>query len=481
MAVSVSLKWGKQKFDLAVDTADSAEVFMAQVYALTGVPLEKQKILAKGTTIKPTTDLATLKLKDGAVLMLMGGAEAVAAPAQSVVFSEDLSEDQLVTASSFPPGLENFGNTCYLNASIQCLRGAPELEAGLTTGGAVQAAGTTRSFANSLSTLFKAMKQSDGSHVRMATMMMVQALRSHNPRFAEEQEEGHFVQQDAGEALGEILRTLTAAMPGPANAALVEQLFGVRMATKLKCIEQPEDSAMGEETALQLSCHIEKDVGFMMSGIKHALKDGKLMKRSAALGRDAEYTKEAWLSRLPAYLMVNFVRFFFKKEEKTNCKIIKDVKFPFLLDVFELCSPELQAKLSPQRTEFAKYADYLADQQQKVKDKKQVEAEKKAEQAVTYHPFSFAEDPGSNNSGYYDLVAVLTHKGRSSDSGHYVCWRRVDEKQWLLFDDERVTPVTREDVEKLSGGGADWHTAYYLLYAPRKLPVYTAAGAAAAQ
>ena len=33
-------------------------------------------------------------------------------------------------------------------------------------------------------------------------------------------------------------------------------------------------------------------------------------------------------------------------------------------------------------------------------------------------------DPGSNNSGFYELQAVLTHKGRSSSSGHYVAWVR---------------------------------------------------------
>lgn len=31
-------------------------------------------------------------------------------------------------------------------------------------------------------------------------------------------------------------------------------------------------------------------------------------------------------------------------------------------------------------------------------------------------------DIGSNNCGYYDLQAVLTHQGRSSSSGHYVSW-----------------------------------------------------------
>lgn len=36
----------------------------------------------------------------------------------------------------------------------------------------------------------------------------------------------------------------------------------------------------------------------------------------------------------------------------------------------------------------------------------------------------FSEDIGSNNSGYYELTAVLTHQGRSSSSGHYLAWIR---------------------------------------------------------
>lgn len=92
-------------------------------------------------------------------------------------------------------------------------------------------------------------------------------------------------------------------------------------------------------------------------------------------------------------------------------------------------------------------------------------------------------DTGSNNSGFYQLNAVLTHKGRSSSSGHYVAWvrrtaskpsasspdafhRACDLAEWLMFDDENVTPVKEEDVLKLSGGG-DWHTAYLLIYGPR--------------
>lgn len=77
---------------------------------------------------------------------------------------------------------------------------------------------------------------------------------------------------------------------------------------------------------------------------------------------------------------------------------------------------------------------------------------------------------GSNNSGYYDLQAVLTHQGRSSSSGHYVAWVKRKEDEWVKFDDDKVSVVAPEDILKLSGGG-DWHIAYVLLYGPRRLEI----------
>ncbi|VEN44818.1 unnamed protein product [Callosobruchus maculatus] len=85
-----------------------------------------------------------------------------------------------------------------------------------------------------------------------------------------------------------------------------------------------------------------------------------------------------------------------------------------------------------------------------------------------YAPYWFENDLGSNNSGYYTLQAVLTHKGRSSSSGHYVGWVRQSGDNWIKCDDDNVCPVTTEEILKLSGGG-DWHCAYVLLYGPRLL------------
>lgn len=40
----------------------------------------------------------------------------------------------------------------------------------------------------------------------------------------------------------------------------------------------------------------------------------------------------------------------------------------------------------------------------------------------------------------------------------------------MKFDDDVVTPVSTEDILRLSGGG-DWHCAYVLLYGPRILEI----------
>lgn len=69
-------------------------------------------------------------------LMMMGTAsEIAAAPTEAVTFLEDLSDDQLVSATKLSPGLGNFGNTCYLNSTVQVLHKIPDLKQALANAG----------------------------------------------------------------------------------------------------------------------------------------------------------------------------------------------------------------------------------------------------------------------------------------------------------------------------------------------------------
>ncbi len=75
--VQVSVKWGKEAHNVEVDTNLPGLVFKNQIYSLTGVPPERQKIMVKGGMLKDDADLSQLNLKTNQKLMMMGTAEKV--------------------------------------------------------------------------------------------------------------------------------------------------------------------------------------------------------------------------------------------------------------------------------------------------------------------------------------------------------------------------------------------------------------------
>lgn len=77
---------------------------------------------------------------------------------------------------------------------------------------------------------------------------------------------------------------------------------------------------------------------------------------------------QSLISRLPAYLTVNFVRFQYKGKEGINAKVLKDIKFPIDFDAFDLCTPALQEKLTPMRSKFKEEEDANLERQTNLKD-----------------------------------------------------------------------------------------------------------------
>lgn len=482
---SIKVKWGKELFpNVEVNTDEEPMLFKAQLFALTGVQPERQKVMLKGMTLKDE-DWGTMKLKDGVTVLMMGSKEedVPTEPAKKTVFIEDMNESELATALDLPAGLTNLGNTCYLNATVQCLKTVPELREALKQfpGGLTATPSTFLAPAQSITAALRDLYEGMDKGSSLPPVVLVQMIHLAFPRFAEKSDHGGFQQQDASECWTELVRMLKDKLPPkeiPAITAsgeqkskpgsLIEQFFGGTFDTELKCVESEEEPpTKGKEEFLQLSCFISTDVKYMHSGLRNKMQE-QITKNSSTLGRDAIYTKTSKISRLPAYLTIQFVRFYYKEKEAINAKILKDVKFPLDFDAFELCSDELQQKLLPMREKFKELEDKQVEEARNVKDKKNkgdVEEIKTKKE-----PFSFEDDLGSNNSGYYTLQAVLTHRGRSSSSGHYVAWIRQKGDTWFKCDDDTVSIITTEDVLKLSGGG-DWHCAYVLLYGPRLLEI----------
>lgn len=60
----------------------------------------------------------------------------------------------------------------------------------------------------------------------------------------------------------------------------------------------------------------------------------------------------------------------------------------------------------------------------------------------------------------YRLLAVIYHHGEELSRGHYTCIVRVSPDRWVLFDDDRVVPLSSSEATM----PRDDRTAYVLIY-----------------
>lgn len=64
----VVIKWNKLSFECDLDPELGAAIFKSQVYSLTGVPVDRQKLMAKGAwqgVLKDDADMAMMPIVEG--------------------------------------------------------------------------------------------------------------------------------------------------------------------------------------------------------------------------------------------------------------------------------------------------------------------------------------------------------------------------------------------------------------------------------
>jgi len=378
----------------------------------------------------------------------------------------------------------------------------------------------------------------------MATKMALPQLAQTGPNGAPMQQDAEefyscLLNITAAETRG--TQTIQAAFDGTAvneaelNGAnnLVDALFGIKMEETMTCDElqaltesgavatAPDGDAMEVDTGIteqaivthdlhrKLVCNIQggsdasaqTNVTHVMEGIALSL-NGKVEKRSEVLGRDAIWTRKQRIARLPPVLTIQFGRFFWKETPDNDdhmgvkCKVMKPVAFQGTLDIYEFCSDKVQKVLKKARDKALeeeedrvtkKLKSTEVDGEAKVTSEEEDE-ELKAALAMSLDPEAekdIAVGPGlpADFQGKYELFAVVTHKGRDADGGHYMGWVKSDVQNegkankiadtdednddWFVFDDDEVSPCKTEDVLKLKGGG-DWHMSYLNFYRAKK-------------
>lgn len=461
----IKVKWNKQEFSLDIDLTQELGLLRSQLLSLSGVLPEKQKIMMKGKVLsKDDLTLEQLGVRAGSLLMMMGTATELVEPLEEVKFAEDLTESEKAKAYRdregipMPVGLVNLGNTCYMNSTIQCLKRIPELSQGLSHYVAASRADPRQRLTEDLKNLIKSL-ESTGAPV--TPFVFVNSLRMHNPLFAETDEHGHGKQQDAEECLSSIVECIRPNLPHEGRL-LVDDLFTFEFQSVLTCAEMTEEPpTFAIESSKKLMCVIDNQgnpVSLLTDGIEAGL-GGQLEKFSESLQRNAIYNKSLKINTLPQYAVVQMVRFIWKNASSAagtkavKAKILRSVAFQKVLDLYPYCTDELKRTLDVGREmELQMHEKELEENKGKPRDLK-----------------NFTAEFGSGiETGHYHLVGVVTHKGRSADSGHYVGWTHLKDDTWAKYDDDIVSQVSTTEIMDLKGGG-DWHMAYLLVYRKMQL------------
>ena len=331
-------------------------------------------------------------------------------------------------------GLENFGNTCYVNSVVQALYWCVPFRLAVIRYYEDNNMTGCNSLLACVGDLFLQLQSSKKKTGRVAPKKLIQRMRQQSDQVfsSYQQQDAHeffvYLINDMTETINtkekEKNKTSTESRQGsntssedspdeePPPPTFIQQFFEGKFASEMRCLSC-ESVTSREEEFLGLSLDIDQNVS-LLSALR-GFSRGEHMDRDNKFHCDhcrslQEARRSLRMKKAPPILAIHLKRFKYIEEFARHCKLSYRVPFPFTMRL----------------------------------------------------P---VEGPQADD--LYQLLAVVIHQGVGPNIGHYICMAK-SAKNWILLDDDCVTAISERDVAQ--GYGADTptdvstSTGYLLLY-----------------
>ena len=363
--------------------------------------------------------------------------------------------------SKIGSGLQNLGNTCFLNAVLQCLTYTPAL-ANFFLNNEHQKHKNLSSGFNSLYEMGNLVKNtlvhSKNKHHAVPPTAFVKNIRALSKTFKKgRQEDSHEFARCLLDSmhkrccmLDQNGKKIGANPIDPeskqAETTFIWRIFGGQLRSCVTC------QSCGRESVKLDPC---MDVSLECAKVKSLEQALKLFTRVEVLDGDNKYRcegckklsrarKQFSVDKAPNVLQIQLKRFEFVPFGRG--KLSQFIEYPLVLDLTSYLTSSLRSNESVRRG----------------KKRNKSGNNKNNNMLDDIMGSASAKSKEASSSSVYDLIGVLVHAGSSMNSGHYYSYVKAQNGFWFEMDDESVTNVSEKTVLR--------QKAYLLFYTLRNAP-----------
>ncbi|XP_063698323.1 ubiquitin carboxyl-terminal hydrolase 47-like [Culicoides brevitarsis] len=372
-------------------------------------------------------------------------------------------------------GLVNQAMTCYLNSLLQALFMTPEFRNALYNW-EFDGTGESKSIPFQLQKLFLNLQTSTKSAVETTDL-----TRS----FGWDSTEA-WQQHDIQELCRVMFDALEQKFKNTKQADLINQLYEGKMTDYVKCLECSTEKSR-EDTFLDIPLPVKPfGSSIAYNSVEEALRafvqpetlDGNNQYHCETCNKKCDAHKGLKFTKFPYILTLHLKRFDFDYQTMHRIKLNDKVTFPQTLNLngfvnqTDICSQPIASdnmSIGHESVESAMKCDDCSttDSGSALDDDGTMSAGQSTT-AAGQDPADLQEDdegidmngdgkstsstPNESGPYLYELFSIMIHSGSASGGHYYAYIKDFESGQWFSFNDQTVSPITQEDIQKSFGG-----------------------------